>query len=78
MPVRDDWARLESPDHWLGWLPEPAGQAIRAQLPNKLAGQVPGSVLEWVKVIVTGPKTSALLTPAALMGAALRSLPPQR
>jgi len=50
-PVRDDWARLESPDRWLGWLPEPAGQAVRAQLQDMLAGQVPGSVLEWVKVI---------------------------
>ncbi len=50
-PVRDDWARLESPDRWLGWLPEPAGQAVRAQLQDMLAGQVPGSVLEGVKVI---------------------------
>lgn len=50
-PVRDDFARLESPDRWLGWLPEPAGQAIRAELQDMLAGQVPGSVLDWVKVV---------------------------
>lgn len=50
-PVHDDWAMLESPDRWLGWLPEPAGQAIRAQLQDMLTGQVPGSVLDWVKVI---------------------------
>jgi hypothetical protein len=49
--VRDDFARLESPDRWLGWLPEPAGQAVRAQLQDMLAAQVPGSVLDWVKVI---------------------------
>src|SRR5260370_1251691 len=46
-PVQDDWARLASPDRWLGWLPEPAGQAIRVQLQAMLAGQVPGSVVDW-------------------------------
>jgi hypothetical protein len=49
-PVRDDFARLESPDRWLGWLPGPAGRAVRAQLQDLLAGQVPGSVVDWVKV----------------------------
>ena len=29
-PVRDDFARLESPDHWLGWLPGTPGWAVRA------------------------------------------------
>lgn len=50
-PVLDDFSRLDSPDRWLGWLPEPAGQAVRAQLQDMLAGQVPGSVLNWVKVV---------------------------
>jgi hypothetical protein len=50
-PVRDDFARLASPDRWLGWLPGEPGAAIRAQLQDLLAGQVAGSLVEWVKVI---------------------------
>jgi hypothetical protein len=49
--VRDDFARLESPGRWLGWLPGEPGAAIRAQLEELLARQVAGSVVEWVKVI---------------------------
>ncbi len=49
--VRDDFTRLESPDHWLGWLPGAPGSAVRAQLEDILAGQVPGSVVDWVKVV---------------------------
>lgn len=50
-PVRDDFTRLESPDHWLGWLPGNPSGAVRAQLAGILAEQVPGSVLEWVKIV---------------------------
>jgi hypothetical protein len=49
--VRDDFTRLESPDHWLGWLPDTPAVSVREQLQAILAGQVPGSVLEWVKII---------------------------
>jgi hypothetical protein len=49
--VRDDFTRLEAPDHWLGWLPDTPAASVRGQLQTILAGQVPGSVLEWVKII---------------------------
>jgi hypothetical protein len=49
--VRDDFTRLESPDHWLGWLPDTPAVSVREQLQTTLAGQVRGSVLEWVKII---------------------------
>lgn len=49
--VRDDFTRLESPDHWLGWLPDIPAASVRKQLQAMLAHQVPGSVLEWVKII---------------------------
>ena len=29
-PAHDDFTRLESPDHWLGWLPGTPGWAVRA------------------------------------------------
>lgn len=50
-PVRDDFTRLEEPDHWLGWLPDAPSRAVRAELSAILAGQVEGAVLEWVKVV---------------------------
>jgi hypothetical protein len=69
-PVRDDFSRLDSPDRWLGWLPGEPAAANRAQLQELLAGQVAGSVVEWVKVIdepaflATAVKPSADLDPA--------------
>ncbi len=39
--VRDDFTRLESPDHWLGWLPGSPAAAMRGQIEEILAGQVP-------------------------------------
>jgi hypothetical protein len=50
-PVRDDFARLETPGRWLGWLPDTPAASVRGQLQEALADQVPGSVLEWVKII---------------------------
>ena len=50
-PVRDDFARLEQPDHWLGWLPDTPARSVRGQLQDLLASQVEGSVLDWVKII---------------------------
>jgi hypothetical protein len=49
--VHDDFTRLESPDHWLGWLPGAPGSAIRTRIEDILTGQVPGSVVDWVKVV---------------------------
>jgi hypothetical protein len=50
-PVRDDFTRLEAPDHWLGWLPDTPARSVRGTLQELLAGQVEGSVLEWVKIV---------------------------
>jgi hypothetical protein len=50
-PVRDDFTKLESPDHWLGWLPDTPGRSVRDALGEILAGQVAGSVVEWVKIV---------------------------
>jgi hypothetical protein len=50
-PVRDDFTRLEAPGHWLGWLPDTPAASVRGQLQATLAAQVPGSALEWVKII---------------------------
>jgi hypothetical protein len=49
--VRDDFSRLEAPDHWLGWLPDTPARSVRGTLQELLAGQVEGSVLEWVKIV---------------------------
>jgi hypothetical protein len=49
-PVRDDFTRLESPDHWLGWLPDTPSRSVRTALEEILAEQVAGAVVEWVKV----------------------------
>ncbi|MGB6458120.1 MAG: hypothetical protein WBH47_26910 [Streptosporangiaceae bacterium] len=49
-PVRDDFTRLEQPDHWLGWLPDTPARSVREQLQDLLASQVEESVLDWVKI----------------------------
>jgi hypothetical protein len=49
--VRDDFGALESPDHWLGWLPAEPSSAVRQSIENILTGQVPGSVVEWIKIV---------------------------
>lgn len=49
--VRDDFSKLESPDHWLGWLPDTPGRSIRAALEQSLTEQVAGTVVEWVKIV---------------------------
>ena len=50
-PVRDDFTKLESPDHWLGWLPDTPGRSVRTALEETLAEQVAGTVVEWVKIV---------------------------
>jgi hypothetical protein len=49
--VRDDFSSLESADHWLGWLPDTPGRAVRSQVEEILGGQVSGSVVEWLKIV---------------------------
>jgi hypothetical protein len=39
------------PEGALGWLPDTPARSVRGQLQAILAGQVPGSVLDWVKII---------------------------
>lgn len=51
--VSDDFTRLESPDHWLGWLPDTPSAAVRASIERIVTGQVPGAVVPWVKVTDT-------------------------
>lgn len=50
-PVRDDFTKLESPDHWLSWLPDTPGRSVRTALEEILAEQVAGAVVEWVKIV---------------------------
>jgi hypothetical protein len=50
-PVQDDFTRLETPDHWLGWLPDTPGRSIRTELEQTLAAQVAGAVVDWLKVV---------------------------
>jgi hypothetical protein len=89
-PVADDFTRLETPDHWLGWLPDTPARSVRGQLQAALAGQVPGSVLDWVKIIddpvflTTGirstadPQTLIVRRAALAVVFALRVRAPQR
>lgn len=49
-PVRDDFTRLEEPDHWLGWLPGAPSISVRAALAEMLADQAADAVVEWVKI----------------------------
>lgn len=51
--VRDDFTRLESPDHWLGWLPDTPAPAVRASIERVIAEQVPAATVPWIKVIDT-------------------------
>ncbi len=49
--VQDDFTRLESSHRWLGWLPDTPGAAVRSSVERIIVAQVPGSALEWIKVI---------------------------
>jgi len=48
--VSDDFARLESPDHWLGWLPDTPAAAVSASIERVITKQVPGTTVPWIKV----------------------------
>lgn len=49
--IRDDFSKLESSDHWLGWLPDTPGRSVRTALEEILAGQVAGTIVDWVKIL---------------------------
>ena len=52
-PPQDDFSRLIEPDHWMGWLGDDPVTAVREAVAGILAEQVPGAVLEWMKVVQT-------------------------
>lgn len=51
LPILDDWTRLESPDHWFGWLGDSPSAAVRHELDRAVTDQIPGTVVEWVKIL---------------------------
>ncbi|MGC0318434.1 hypothetical protein QBC98_006952 [Kitasatospora acidiphila] len=48
-PPQDDFSRLASPDHWLGWLGEDPALAIRESIAGILGEQAPGAIVAWLK-----------------------------
>ncbi|TQJ37594.1 hypothetical protein OHU34_01835 [Streptomyces sp. NBC_00080] len=50
-PPKDDFAKLTDSEHWLGWLGGQPGVAVRDSIAGILDEQVPGAVLEWMKVL---------------------------
>ncbi|MEU6172899.1 hypothetical protein ABZ832_13340 [Streptantibioticus parmotrematis] len=50
-PPKDDFAKLVDTNHWLGWLGEQPVVAVRDAISGILEEQVPGAVLEWIKVV---------------------------
>lgn len=48
-PPRDDFSALTEPDHWLGWLGDDPGRAVRDSIELTLAQQVAGAKVEWLK-----------------------------
>ncbi|WP_020519715.1 hypothetical protein [Catelliglobosispora koreensis] len=52
-PPHDDFSKLLEPDHWLGWLGDDPAQAIRESVEEIIAEQVPGAVIEWMKITDT-------------------------
>ncbi|MFJ8164307.1 hypothetical protein ACIRBY_25755 [Streptomyces sp. NPDC096136] len=50
-PPKDDFAKLTDSQHWLDWLAERPDAAVRDSIARILDGQVPGAVLEWIKVL---------------------------
>ncbi|WP_346076091.1 MULTISPECIES: hypothetical protein [Actinomycetes] len=50
-PPEDDFAELTESRHWLDRLGEQPAVAVRESIPGILDEQVPGAVLEWVKIL---------------------------
>ncbi|MFI8763505.1 hypothetical protein ACIGN6_01065 [Streptomyces sp. NPDC053792] len=52
-PPQDDFAKLADSEHWLDWLGEQPSVAVRDSIAGILDEQVPGAVLEWIKILDT-------------------------
>lgn len=50
-PPKDDFAELTDSTHWLDWLGQQPAVAVRDSVAGILDEQVPGAVLEWIKVL---------------------------
>ncbi len=50
-PPQDDFSKLTEPDYWLGWMSDDPSQTLRSSVADLLADQVPGAILEWMKVL---------------------------
>lgn len=50
-PPKDDFVKLADSEHWLDWLGEQPAVAVRDSIAGILDEQVPGAVLEWIKVL---------------------------
>ncbi|MFF0142938.1 hypothetical protein ACFYRN_41785 [Streptomyces sp. NPDC005227] len=48
---KDDFAKLAESKHWLDWLGKQPAAAVRDSIAEILDEQVPGAVLEWIKVL---------------------------
>jgi hypothetical protein len=51
--MMDDFSPLSTSDHWLGWLGDDPGQAVRSQIEGILRQQVPTARLDWVRRLET-------------------------
>lgn len=76
-PPTDDFRKLIELDHFWGWLDDKPDFAVRESVADVLTSQVPGAVLEWMKVTdtpevltggrrVEGTENDLLLTRAAV------------
>ncbi|HEY4226350.1 MAG TPA: hypothetical protein VGM70_11095 [Pseudolysinimonas sp.] len=50
-PITDDWSKLDNTDQWLGWIPGSPSAAVRRDLERSVADQIPGTRVEWVKIL---------------------------
>ncbi|MEU8438776.1 hypothetical protein AB0F18_39030 [Streptomyces sp. NPDC029216] len=50
-PPKDDFSKLTDSGHWLDWLAEQPGAAVRDSIAGILDRQVQGAVLEWIKIL---------------------------
>ena len=50
MHEQDDLRALTEPDHWMGWLGDDPGQAVRDAVEQTLRAQVPAATLVWLRL----------------------------
>lgn len=49
--MTDDYTALTSRDHWLGWLDDEPGPAVRGEIEGILRQQVPSAQLDWLRLV---------------------------